>query len=264
MIEAGLRELGIREGATVVAHSSLRSFGWVEGGADAVVDALCAAVAPSGTVCFPTLTFGDYGPRRPPPPFDPRATPGVVGRIPERFRVRPGVVRSLHPTHSLAAAGAGAEALLEGHERSPTPCGPASPWGRIARAGGQILLMGVGTSVCTMFHGAEEEAEPEARCTAPTPCRIVTGTGEQTVWLRLHKPYRGAVSNRAGLECVLDRAGVVRRTYVGSSRLLAIDARGLWDLSLELLRARPSRRTDYASALARKYARRALHAVRRR
>ena len=35
-IEAGLRELGLRRGDAVEVHSSLSSFGWVEGGATAV------------------------------------------------------------------------------------------------------------------------------------------------------------------------------------------------------------------------------------
>ncbi|OGG46932.1 MAG: hypothetical protein A3F84_20960 [Candidatus Handelsmanbacteria bacterium RIFCSPLOWO2_12_FULL_64_10] len=244
MIESGLREVGLDAGAVVVAHSALRSFGWVEEGEDAVIDALIAGVGPMGTVCMPALSYGDYGPRRPPPPFDPRATPGIVGRIPERFRGRPGVRRSLHPTHSLAAFGARAEELLKGHERSPTPCGPDSPWGRIARAGGHVLMLGVGTFYCTMFHGPEEEVEPDARCTRPVPCRIVTEAGERTVYLRLHQSYEGAVSDRAAMEGVLEAEGLLRRTRVGNSTLLLIDAQGLWDLSLRLLRARPARAVD--------------------
>ena len=175
-----LRDVGLAPGAVVVVHSALRSFGRVEGGEDAVIDALLSAAGPAGTVCMPTLTYGDYGPRRPPPPFDPRTTPGVVGRIPERFRQRDRVERSLHPTHSVAAVGPQASALLRDHHRSATPCGPDSPWGRIAAAHGSVLLLGVGTHSCTLFHGAEEEAEPELRCGPPTPCRLVTDAGEET------------------------------------------------------------------------------------
>ena len=36
----GLRRIGLRAGYHVVVHSSLSSFGYVEGGADAVIDAL--------------------------------------------------------------------------------------------------------------------------------------------------------------------------------------------------------------------------------
>src|SRR5713226_1133799 len=136
MIEAGLRDLGLGPGNIVVAHSALRSFGWVEGGEDAVIDALLAVIEPTGTLCMPALSYGDYGPDHPPPLFDPRTTPGIVGRIPERFRQRLGVRRSLHPTHSITAIGARAEEILRDHDLSLTPCGPESPWGRIAGGGG--------------------------------------------------------------------------------------------------------------------------------
>jgi aminoglycoside 3-N-acetyltransferase len=247
MIEQGLRALGLGPGDLVIAHSALRSFGWVEAGRscasgeDAVIEALLEVVGPAGTLCMPALSYGNYGPENPPPPFDPRSTPCIVGRIPERFRQRPGVTRSLHPTHSVAATGARVAAILRDHELSPTPCGPDSPWGRIARGGGQILMVGVGTQPCTMFHGAEEEAEPDERCTPSTPCRLVTEAGERTVWLRLHGPYSGALDDRAAMEPVLEAAGLLCRTTVGNSTLLRIDARGLWELSLRLLRENPGR-----------------------
>ncbi len=57
-ITAELRRLGIREGDLLIAHSSLRAFGWVEGGADAVVQALLDTVGPEGTVMVPTFNHG--------------------------------------------------------------------------------------------------------------------------------------------------------------------------------------------------------------
>jgi aminoglycoside 3-N-acetyltransferase len=256
--EDGLRRLGLGEGSLVVVHSSLRSFGHLEGGEDAFIDTLLRTVGPQGTVCMPTLTYGRYGPRRPPPQFDADSTSCIVGRIPERFRARPGVRRSLHPTHSVAAAGRLADLLVEGHEFSETPCGPGSPWGRLAAFRGDVLLAGVGTAVCTLFHGPEEEIEPDARCTAPTPCRLVRGGVEETQLLRLHRSYRGAVSNRAALAGPLEAAGLLRRTVVGDAELLLVEAAGLWEFSVALLRRRPSGRRDRASALARAAARRAL------
>jgi hypothetical protein len=108
-------------------------------------------------------------------------------------------------------------------------------------------MLGVGTQPCTMFHGAEEEAEPDARCTPPTPCHLVTKAGERTVWLRLHGPYTGAIRDRAAMEPVLDAAGLLRRAKVGNSTLLRIDAAGLWELSLRLLRANPGHALDRES-----------------
>ena len=251
LIAERVTALGVRRGGLLIVHSALGSLGRVDAAEDGVIEGLLDAVGPSGTLCMPTLTFGRYGPRRPPPLFDPARARSRVGRIPERFRRRIGVLRSLHPTHSMAALGPRAEELLVGHHLSATPCGPDSPWGRVAGLGGQVLLLGVGTSACTMFHGPEEVAEPEARCTSPTLCRFATSTGESTSMLRLHRPYHGAVSDRRAMAPVLQRRGLLYEGCVGEAAALLIDAHGLWELSLELLRARPSGSLDRMYAVSR-------------
>jgi len=155
-IAEGLRALGVAAGDLLLVHTSLSSFGYVEGGADAVIDALLDAVAPGGTVSVPTLTFRDVNARQ--PVFDYRTTPCCVGRIPETFRVRPDALRSLHPTHSCAAIGPRSEELLRDHERDVTPCGGRSPYRRLMRWGGKIVFLGVDLRVNTTFHALEELA----------------------------------------------------------------------------------------------------------
>lgn len=147
-------ELGLREGATVLVHSSLSSMGWVEGGADAVIDALLDVVGPAGLLAMPTHTWSTV--HRDQPVFHETLTPSIVGRITETFRRRPGVRRSLHPTHSVAASGPDAAAFLEGHENHDTPCARTSPYGRLVERGGQVLLLGVGLERFTLLHGFEE------------------------------------------------------------------------------------------------------------
>ena len=52
----GFRDAGIEQGDHILVHSSLSSLGWVEDGANTVIDALIGAVNETGTVIFPTLT----------------------------------------------------------------------------------------------------------------------------------------------------------------------------------------------------------------
>ena len=52
----GLTSVGLNQGNVVLVHSSLSSFGYVEGGADAVIDALLETVGPAGTVVVPTFS----------------------------------------------------------------------------------------------------------------------------------------------------------------------------------------------------------------
>ena len=59
-IKNSLYELGIRDGDTIVVHSSLKSFGQVEGGADTVINALTEAVGSEGTVVVPTLAMKNF------------------------------------------------------------------------------------------------------------------------------------------------------------------------------------------------------------
>lgn len=233
MIEDGLRDLGLRAGDLVVVHSSLSSFGWVDGGADAVIDALLAAVAPGGTVVMPTLTFGPYTPENPPPLFDPRTRAGIVGRIPEVFRQRPAARRSLHPTHSVAAMGPLADELTADHELSRTPIGPDGAWGRIAQWGGRILMLGAPLRTCTMMHGPEEVLIP-GRCTGWVDCRILAPNGVRTVRVRLHQRLPPGTPEWGFIRVTeqLERMGALRRSMIGSSPQVLIDAARFWVAAL--------------------------------
>ncbi|CAM5448781.1 hypothetical protein STENM327S_00115 [Streptomyces tendae] len=58
-IAAGLRELGVRTGDTLLVHSSLSALGWVCSGPVAVVQALLDVLGPSGTLVVATQTASD-------------------------------------------------------------------------------------------------------------------------------------------------------------------------------------------------------------
>ncbi|MBR2021213.1 MAG: AAC(3) family N-acetyltransferase [Clostridia bacterium] len=59
-IKASALKLGIKDGDSVIVHSSLKSLGYVEGGADAVIDGFLEAVGKDGTLIFPTLCSQDW------------------------------------------------------------------------------------------------------------------------------------------------------------------------------------------------------------
>ena len=49
-----LKALGVQPAMTLMVHSSLSALGQVEGGADAVIDALLEVIGPQGTLLMPT------------------------------------------------------------------------------------------------------------------------------------------------------------------------------------------------------------------
>lgn len=53
-----LKETGLKEGMELEVHSSLSSFGYVEGGAETVIAALMECVTDRGSIFMPSLCFG--------------------------------------------------------------------------------------------------------------------------------------------------------------------------------------------------------------
>lgn len=153
-IVAALRDMGVVPGDSVLVHSSFRSLGKVDGGPDAVIDALLSAVGEAGNVMMPTFNYSFPLPQ---PHYDPALTAGRTGALTEIFRKRPGAIRSLHPTHSVAAIGPRAEEWTRDH-LSGRAMGVGSPIDRIAKAGGKVLLIGVGHTSNSTIHVAEEYA----------------------------------------------------------------------------------------------------------
>ena len=107
--------LGIKPGDHLLVHSSLHSVGPIDGGADALLDALLETVGRSGTVAVPAFS----GLPEPDGYFDPLESPSNVGVFTEVLRKRPDAFRSLHPTHSVAAIGERAEAFVRDHLKAP-------------------------------------------------------------------------------------------------------------------------------------------------
>ena len=166
-IVEGLRGLGIN--APVMVHSSLSSFGCVEGGAGAVVEALTQAFP---LVMMPAFTWGNnwypdeagriklngYASdahtrtQREPQIFTlDLPVKKSLGVIPEAFRGMPGAARSSHPSHSVAVIGERAAALAA----TQTNDDPLAPIEALIDEGGWIILLGTDLNSCTALHLSE-------------------------------------------------------------------------------------------------------------
>lgn len=218
---AHLRALGITSGDLLLVHSALRRLGPVEGGADGVIDALVAAVGPEGTVAVPTHTWGTVSTQQ--PVFHQTLSPSIVGTLTNVFRMRPEARRSLHPTHSVAAIGARAAELIEGHERDDTPCSATSPYGKLIAWQGKILFIGAGLECCTFFHCCEELADTpwlfghtEQHYSIPAAGAVIP------VFSRRHN--HGCSDLYPLLEPPLREAGILTSVTVGDCMLRLLDA----------------------------------------
>lgn len=148
-----LKSLGVKEGDVLVVHSSFKSLGEVEGGAECVIAAMKAAVGQEGTLLFPTFTFQSaYRTSY----FSNDDTPSCVGFLSEYFRKTEGVIRTNHPTHSVAIYGKLQAEMNEGVELDDTPMGIHSPYRKLSKYGAKILMLGCTMAANSFMHAIDE------------------------------------------------------------------------------------------------------------
>lgn len=232
-----LKEIGLKQGDTVLVHSSIRSVGEVEGRADAILDALQETVTAEGLLVLPTHTWAYINQEN--PVFSVTDSPSCVGKLPEIFRHRPDTVRSLHPTHSVAAWGKDAAAYCAGHERFTTPCAWDSPWGRLAQRKGKILMLGSPAARNTFIHGVEEWAGIPNRLTeAMEPLVAVTENGAR-IEVPSHRHMGDVSVNYGKVEPAALYKGIETTGKVGDAFCRLFDADGLRRLVTDFLKRDP-------------------------
>ena len=169
--------------------------------------------------------------------FDVVRTPSQVGLITEVFRRMPGVVRSLHPTHSFAAWGRHAEELVSTHHLGGT-FDEKSPIFRLQDYDG--LVVGLGTGLrdsFTILHVAEE-CHPKARKhffeDAPR-AMTVAGKDKKEIVCRFPVLRDSVHRNYDRVENALLRQGVLRYVTRSGFRCAVTNAKRFIAASMKLV-----------------------------
>jgi aminoglycoside N3'-acetyltransferase len=220
-LEADLRALGVCPGMDVMVHSSLSSLGHVVGGAGAVVDALLAVLGPDGTLMMPSFNHGAAA------VYNPLTTPTSNGAIADALWRRPEAIRSVHPTHPVAAIGPRADDWCRGHLEAGT-WAPDSPIGRLVHSDGYLLGLGVGNNACTAYHVAEISMPCGCLDQFGSRRRIVDADG--TVRTVNGMAWRSGICpvSPRDLAPELDRRGLQRHGKVGRADCFLVKAIDLW------------------------------------
>ena len=239
MIEANelledLRELGVESGDLLCIHSSYKSIGTVNGGADTVIKSLLTATGDAGTLLFPAFTF--YLLNEENPVFDVVESPSCVGYLSEFFRCNYATGRSIHLSHSYSACGRYADKLLT-HDLEITPCGIDSPLGKLMQMGGKILMIGCGYNTLTAAHVAEELMKvPYVRFKENPGARyrrngVLHPLSSKTVY-PFHYDFERLAPH-------LEESGAVRYGKFGAAATMLISGRGLLETACKLLENSP-------------------------
>lgn len=175
-IHSFLAEIGIAKDDTVLVHTSMRALGGVEGGCDGLIDAFTSYLS-DGLFLVPTHTWANVGSEN--PIYDVRTTEPCIGALPTVAAFRKDGVRSLHPTHSVAAFGKRAAEFVSGEENATSPGTPGGVWARLCDEDAKILLLGVGLNRNTYIHAVDEMLALDGRLCEPIPLSVIDREGNR-------------------------------------------------------------------------------------
>lgn len=250
-IAEAVLKAGIVKGDLVMVHSSLSSFGRIEGGADTVIDAILEAVGPKGTVLFPTFSTsfiyfeGSLNKSQKYRPFDKNAPSQVtVGKIPQFFMKRKGVQRSAHPSHSVAGIGPLADKCLSGHRETDSPTGENSPFAKLLEFKGKILYFGSGLAPTTYLHFLEDVMN--LPYLANTVCRIKDPDGKvRSVMVPKHLPgdrdfYASNWEKSKFFKKAKAQGLKIKESTLGIGKLHVVEVKALHEVGVGIIKKDPN------------------------
>lgn len=234
----GFSACGFRQKDVVMLHSSYKSFGGVEGGAETVVSALQELTTPEGSALFlPRYGVEAWCQRH---YWDTNETPGEMGIIPEVGASFPGARRTQHPIHNFQILGPWQhEYNFENRESY----GADGPFGLFHRRDGLVISAGVGWSdTFTFVHYVERAARAAWRRLKSFSGIYVDHAGRAQLRsydmsVRLTQAHVTDVD--ALYDLLLVPAGVVKQTQIGASTVSWFRCGEYYDAVFEAVKQHP-------------------------
>jgi aminoglycoside 3-N-acetyltransferase len=201
-----------------------------------LIGLLQTALGETGTLAVPTFPFQgkQYDYVRKQRTFNVRRTPSQVGLLTEVFRRMPGVMRSAHPTHPVAAWGKHAIELTSTHHLGPT-FGETSPFYKLALFDGRVIGIGTRLESYTILHVADELSDTQRRRVFSEPVRSMITNGTEEVPYEVRPLRPDARRNMTRVEKALLQNGVLTYITVAGLRCSTSKANEFIQASMKLI-----------------------------
>ena len=143
----------------VMLHTSRTNIGDLEGGVDFSANAILDKInLEKHTLLVSALpyrgAFAEYLTKE--HVFDVRKAPIAMGAINKYIASLPNAMRSVHPTHSVVAVGAHAKEYVSEHHLDKTPFGFYSPYWKLIKNKGKVVLFGATLNNITCICAVED------------------------------------------------------------------------------------------------------------
>ncbi len=249
-IVGALRHAGVEKGDFLLVHSSLSAFGWIDGGAETVIEALKEAVGPEGTFLLPAFTSPFVflgGPNRNPAyrPFDPADLKRIwTGALPKTLLVKyPSAAKSGHITHEWCGLGKLADKACSAHLPDDPPMGKRSPLEFALKQNGKLLHFGSPLGATTFLHLLEDRLDLPGVETSLCKVKKANGCTECVAVPRNlpgHRDfYQGIKDTIKFFKAAADKGLSSRETELGPGKILSMNLRELYEIGLGLLKRDP-------------------------
>ena len=230
-IISDLKKSGVESGEDLLVHSSLSSIGYVENGAETVINALLQVVGENGNLLMPSSpnAFLQLTYIKTIEVFDVLNTPSALGSITETFRTKKGVLRSEHPTEPVCCYGPNALDYTTNHFGELTPYTQKSPFYKLVQNKGKILYLGVtldnaGTSLHLLEDSVSNFKFPIYHDVLFNVDVLRSSGEKQSMKTYVHNPDQSKKRKCDQLIPSFEKAGFLKRVKIGNAPSLILDA----------------------------------------
>lgn len=247
---AALRQVGVKEGDTLLVHSAQSGLGYLPGGTDTMIEALAEAVGEEGTFLTPAFARpyvafeGSVNKSYVYRPYDTRPDGALrdatiwTGALPKAMLAHPEAKRSGHSTHEWVALGKDAEACVEGHGLLTAPTGETSPLAHALEREGSVVFLGCSVASNTFLHYVETLTDLPVL--APAVVKYLDEKGEpHTALIEKHLP--GDRSFYRGLEGEFYQEALRRGLHIescplGIGMVYRMELRQVYDIAMSMIK----------------------------
>jgi aminoglycoside 3-N-acetyltransferase len=234
-----LYDLGFRPGAMVMVHSA---FSVVKRRVpdltpEKLIRQMQELLGSEGTLLMPTFAFrgrqSHYVQTH--TRFDVRNTPSSVGILTEVFRKMPDVIRSYHPTHSVAGWGRDANDILSMHHLGST-FGVTSPFYRLREYDGLVVGLGKRYRYSFTITHVAEELNPRSREIAfdPLPQKMTIVDGDVEIPYEFRVLIPGLPREYERISRVMRNHNVLRYVTAKGLPCAVARAKSFLEIAMEL------------------------------
>jgi aminoglycoside N3'-acetyltransferase len=234
-----LKSLGLERGTAVEVHSSLRSIGYVEGGAPTVINALMEAVGEEGAIVMSAYLV----------------TPLIPLTEEEK---RKGIIAKVRKLDEKADCKTGMGVIVDTFCKWPNTylgkgINRVCAWGHNAKLHSQgyeyllsidgwVLLIGVDIHRCSCMHTAEDKVEmpKEIEEHFELPEEIRRQYPRTDWYVEYNDPHQPLPVDAWGkVQTEAERRGLIRRGHIGQAECMLFKGKPVVDIYEEFLRRDP-------------------------